>query len=58
MQTLESKLIFTRAVSSWRCNELMMMLKKVKGVRHSQFSRTLPSAALTRSGIKLPGDGI
>ena len=35
-----------------------MMLKKVKGVRHKQFCRALPSEALTRAGIKLPGDCI
>ena len=37
---------------------MMMMLKKVKGVRHKQFCRALPSEALTRTGKKLPGDGI
>ena len=36
----------------------MMMLKKVKGVRHKEFGRALPSEALARTGIKLPGDGI
>ena len=36
----------------------MMMLKKVKGVRLKQVCRALPSEALTRSGIRLPGDGI
>ena len=46
------------AVSSSKCNELMMMLKKVEGVRHKQFCRALPSGALTRMGIKFPGDGI
>ena len=46
------------AVSSSKCNEMMMMLKKVKGVRHKQFCRALPSEALTRTGKKLPGDGI
>lgn len=35
-----------------------MTLKKVKGVSYKQFCRALPSEALTRTGIKLPGDGI
>ena len=32
--------------------------KKVKGVRHKQFCRALPSKVLTRTGIKFPSDGI
>ena len=48
----------TGAVSSSKCNELMMMLKKVKGVRHKQFCRALPSEALTRAVIRSLGDDI
>jgi hypothetical protein len=36
----------------------MMMLKKVEGPRHDQFGRALPSEALARPGVELPGDGI
>ena len=46
------------AVSSSKCDSLIMVLKKVKGVRHKQFGRALPSEALMRTGIKFPGDGI
>ena len=35
-----------------------MMPKTVRGVRYKQFCRALPSEALTRTSIKLPGDGI
>ena len=38
------------AVSSSKCNELMMMLKQVKLVRQKQFFK-----AITRTGIKLLG---
>ena len=46
------------AVSSSKCTELMVRLKEVKGGRHKQFCRALPSGALTRTDIKLLGNGI
>ena len=36
----------------------MSNLKEVKGVRLKQFCRALPSEALSRTAIKLPGDAI
>ena len=36
----------------------MILPKKVNVVRYKQVCRALPSEALTRTGKKLPGDGI
>ena len=36
------------AVSSSKCNELMMMLEEVEGLRHGQFGGALPVEALAR----------
>ena len=46
------------AVSSPKCNKLMMMLKEVEGFWDKQFGRTVKGEALSRSGIELPGNGI
>ena len=46
------------AVSSPKCNKLMMMLKEVEGLWHKQFSGASEVEALARSGVELLGNGI
>ena len=47
-----------RAVSSAKCNKLMMMRKEVERLWHKQFGRALPVEALAWSSVELPGNGI
>ena len=46
------------AVSSPKCNKLMVMLKKVKVVRHEQFGGAPEVEAFAWPGIELPGNGV
>jgi hypothetical protein len=39
------------AVSSAKCNELMMLLKEVERLWHKQFGRAFPVEALARPGV-------
>ena len=50
-QNVEAQEKLEWAVSSSKCNELMM-LKKVKQVRHKQFCRALPAEALVRTRVQ------
>jgi len=45
LQRPDGCVIFHRAVSSSKCNELVMMLKEVERLGHKQFGRAFPVEA-------------
>ncbi len=48
--------IIYRAVSSPKCNELMIVLIEVERVRHEHFGGAEPVEGFARAGIEPPGD--